>query len=413
MNTKHSNSKLFYLVDDDALILDTVSELLLSNGHTVHSNSSSKDALSEIISLQPDCVILDIMMPDIDGLELCEQLRKHESLASTSILMLSAKPYEFDRKRAYQLGADGYINKPINTDTFNDQVTKLLQGNMNLTFWGVRGTLPVPGEGTVKYGGNTSCVSVSFPKEREFIFDAGSGIKSLSDFILSSKKGKLSGKIFISHPHWDHINALPFFAPLYIPGNEVEILGPAQGKVSIREQISAQMDNVYFPITIKEFAARVYFTDLREETYDVDGIEVRTLLLKHPGNCLGYRVNFKGRSFCYITDNELFLESDEYYDELYLQKLTGFIEGTDALITDCTYFDNEYPSKVGWGHSSIGEVVKLAHQATVKNLYLFHHDPDHKDADIDRKLDIAEKMLASMGSTTRCIAPKEKLTISI
>ena len=258
-----------------------------------------------------------------------------------------------------------------------------------VTFWGVRGTLPASGEKTLKYGGNTSCVTMEFPKEQFFIFDGGSGIKNLGDSLMAQNRSRISAKIFISHPHWDHINAIPFFIPLYVQGNEFEMLGANQGDTTMRELLSAQMDGVYFPITIREFGARIEFRDLREGRYKVGSIDVETMLLSHPGNCLGYRLTYRGRSVCHITDNELFLPDSEFYAPDYVNRLTKFVQGAEALITDVTYTDAEYPRYVGFGHSAVGPVVDLAARAEIGTLYLFHHDPDQDDDAIDRKLEEA------------------------
>jgi len=242
----------------------------------------------------------------------------------------------------------------------NKKHTQIMEENIKLTFWGVRGTLPVPGRKTVRYGGNTSCVSIEFPKDNFFIFDAGTGIKELSNYLMSERHTLIKATIFISHPHWDHINGIPFFAPLYTKGNEFEICGPPNGDMSMRNLISGQMDGVYFPINIKEFDAAVSFHNLGEERFDIDAIEVQTMFLNHPGQCLGYRLNYKDRSICYVTDNEIYPESSRFSSKSYVNKLTDFVSGTDVLITDCTYTDEEYEEKIGWGHSSVNQVVKLA-----------------------------------------------------
>ena len=398
---------LCFVVDDDPVITSMVEKLLTDAGWRVNICNFSAKALDEILSCNPDCILLDIMMPELDGLELCRQIRAHDSLSGTSIVIHSAKAYEFDRKRAYDFGADGYILKPMDNNTFAAELKQIVDDEITLQFWGVRGTLPVPGAKSLRYGGNTSCVSMQFPRERMFIFDAGTGIKVLSDHLMKTSKGKIAGKIFISHSHWDHVNAIPFFTPLYIPGNDFEFFGPAQGNVTVMDMISAQMDDVYFPITIKEFGARVRFNDLRENGYEIEGIEVKTMMLSHPGYCLGYRINYNGRSICYITDNEMFPEDTAYHDTNYLKKLENFIRDADILITDSTYFDEEYPNRIGWGHSCISEVTKLAHNAGIKTLYLFHHDPDQSDDDIDRKLETVNKTLKEMNSDTVCLAPSE------
>ncbi len=398
----------FFVVDDDPDIIELVRSLLEADGHSVSGFIGSQSALSEILATKPDCVLIDLMMPGTDGLELCKQLSERKELNNTKLVIISAKPYEADRNRAFEFGAHGYITKPLTEENFTRRLYRILDDKMELTFWGVRGTLPVPGEGTLKYGGNTSCVSIEFGKGQFLIFDAGTGIKSLSDSLLGRGRQRLEAKIFISHPHWDHINALPFFVPLYIPGNEFEVLGASHGNISMRQMISAQMDGIYFPIRLKQFGARVYFRDLEEEEFSLgDGITVKTKLLNHPGKCLGYRIEYKGRSICYVTDNELDLEDSEFFNPFYVKNLANFIRGTDVLITDTTYTDAEYRTKIGWGHSCISRVVDLAHSAEVKSLHLFHHDPDQNDTDIDQKLEMAQSQLKDLDSQTECLAPTE------
>ncbi|MCD6487069.1 MAG: MBL fold metallo-hydrolase [Syntrophobacterales bacterium] len=285
---------------------------------------------------------------------------------------------------------------------------QIMEENIKLTFWGVHGTLPVPGQNTVRYGGNTSCVSLEFPKDNFFIFDAGTGIKELSNCLMSERCALAKVTILISHPHWDHINGLPFFAPLYTNGNKFEICGPPNGGMSMRELIAGQMNGVYFPINIQKFGAKVSFRDLGEEQFAIDTIKIQTMFLNHPGQCLGYRLDYRDRSICYVTDNEIYPESSRFYSESYANKLTDFVSDTDVLITDCTYTDEEYEGKIGWGHSSVNQVVELADRAKVKELYLFHHDPDQTDDDIDDKLKMAQDILEKKGSSTICTAPKEK-----
>jgi phosphoribosyl 1,2-cyclic phosphodiesterase len=256
-------------------------------------------------------------------------------------------------------------------------------------------------------------VSLDLPDGRLFIFDAGSGIKSLSDALLAAKRTRLDGKILISHPHWDHINALPFFAPFYMQGNRFEICGASHGDVTMRELISAQMDGVYFPVTIHEFAADITYRDLNEGEFEIGGLPVKTMLLSHPGNCLGYRVTYGSRSFCYVTDNELFDAESPMRSEEYMEHLIDFTRGTEALVTDCTYTDEAYPRKTGWGHSSVSQVTELARRAQVKKLYIVHHDPDDNDDVIDAKLARSRELLAKWGSRTTVIAPGERMAFEL
>lgn len=394
----------FVVVDDNLASATTAKVLLESRGNEATVITSPEEALEQITKNPPDCVLLDILMPGIDGLEVCQRLKSTPGLEGLKVVMCTSKSFEFDRRRAAEMGADGYIVKPIRKESFFATLDRVLASQMELTVWGVRGTLPRPGPGTLRYGGNTSCVSLEFPRGQIFVFDAGSGIKTLGDQLMK-RGGRLTGKIFISHPHWDHINTLPFFTPLYIPGNEFEILGSPHGSTTVQDLVNAQMDGVFFPVTTREFGAKVGFRDLREGSYQFDEITVSTMLLAHPGNCLGYRVTYDGRSVCYVTDNELFPPSTEYYSAEYEHRLLDFVRDTDMLIIDTNYFDEEYASRVGWGHSCVSQVADLAHRAEVGKLVLFHHDHAHDDDAIDRKVATASEILQS--SKTECVQPVE------
>ena len=402
------------VVDDDETTAELVSSVLAAHEADVSVCSAPTEAHARIKRETPDLVILDLMMPGADGYEICRQVREDSALDETRIVILSAKVYEHDRRQAFDLGADGFISKPIDPAQFPTQIRNILESGMSIKYWGVRGTLPVPGPGSLKYGGNTSCISLRFPRNRNIIFDAGSGIKHLSDDVMARASGKYSAKLLITHPHWDHINAFPFFAPFFIPGNEFEVMGAAQGSRSIAELISAQMDDVYFPVMLKDMGSHIKFRDLAEEEFTMgDDITVKTMLLSHPGNCLGYRVEHGGGSFCYITDNELYPVGSEFHNPGYDDKLAAFIHGADIVAMDTTYFDEDYPSKVNWGHSAVNEVVEMAHRAEVKTLHLFHHDPDQTDDDIDRKLTVAREKMSALGSMTQVDAPTERQVFKV
>ena len=397
----------FFIVDDDQDTLALVSHLLTEAGHEVTVRASSAGAIADITEARPDCVVTDVMMPVMDGFELTRELRRNPELAAMKILILSAKSYDFDRRRAKEMGADGYITKPIKRETFLKSVNEFVSNRILLRYWGVHGTLPAPGPAYTRYGGNTPCVSMEIGGEPLYIFDCGSGIKRLSDHVMAGGTERFSGRIFISHTHWDHINTVPFFAPLYLRGNQIELFGPYQGDLPIERAISAQMESVYFPVTVREFGARLVFRDLREERLEFGPVRIDTMLLRHPGYCLGYKLGCRGRTICYITDNELYLPTDPRHDARYVQRLADFVRGADVLITDTTYRDHEYPSKVDWGHSCVSQVADLAARAEVKRLHLFHHDPDQTDDDIDAKLGETRRELERLGSKVVCEAPAE------
>jgi CheY-like chemotaxis protein len=401
------------VVDDSPTQARLLEYILMENGYLVALAQNGRQALERIAELRPALVISDVLMPEMDGFELCRELRSRPDLASIKIIMCTSKSYDFDRRRAKELGAAGYIVKPIKRETLISQINEILSESVTVNYWGVHGTLPVCGPGSLRYGGNTPCVSVEISGEPLIIFDCGSGIKQLSDSLAAAKVQRLSARVFISHTHWDHINTIPFFGPLYVRGNQIELFGPYQGDLTIERAIAAQMESVYFPVTIREFGARLVFHDLREEALDFGPVRVETILLKHPGYCLGYKLTCYGRTVCYITDNELYLKSDPRYDLAYVERLANFVRGADVLITDTTYRDHEYPTKVDWGHSCVSEVADLAARAQVKRLHLFHHDPDQTDDDIDLKVAETREALRLLGASVECEAPAERSSLRL
>ncbi|HEX5477003.1 MAG TPA: response regulator [Burkholderiales bacterium] len=398
----------FVVVDDDPDILSVLGRVLRDGGHAAELCGSGAEALKRIPAFRPDCVITDIMMPGMDGFELTRELRGRADLAGLKIIVLSAKTYEFDRRRARQLGADGYIAKPFHRATLLESINGILSSQVVLRYWGVHGTLPTPGAAYTRYGGNTPCVSVEVGGEPLYVFDCGSGIKRLSDEVMARPASeRFAARIFISHTHWDHINTVPFFAPLYVRGNQIEVFGPYQGDLTIERAITAQMESVYFPVTVREFGSHLTFRDLREETLEFGPVRIDSMLLSHPGYCLGYRLTAHERKICYITDNELYLPTDKRHNPRYLEQLTRFVRGADILITDTTYRDQDYGAKVDWGHSCVSQVAGLAARAEVKRLHLFHHDIDQTDEVIDLKLAEARVALSRLGSEVECEAPAE------
>jgi phosphoribosyl 1,2-cyclic phosphodiesterase len=402
-----------HVMDDSPSHLQIVRGLLEKNGHAVTTSTSSEEALRTIPGEKPDCVLVDLMMPGIDGYEVCRRLRAMEELRSTRLIVVSAKSFPFDRRRAAELGADGYFTKPVTPATFVAELERLVVGTLTLTFWGVRGTLPVSRPDSHRYGGNTLCVSLAFPDGKLFVFDAGTGIKALSDALLTAQRTRIEGTIFISHPHWDHINALPFFAPFYIPGNRFEICGPSHGDMTVQALIQAQMSGPFSPITVRDFAASVTYRDLGEGDTEINGLPIRTMMLNHPGNCLGYRIGHPRAAICYVTDNELYPADSPLRVEEYVERLAEFCRDADVLITDCTYTDEAYPPKRQWGHSSASQVAELAWRARARRLYLVHHDPDDTDTVIDAKRTQVETWLASRGAATAVLSPTELTQIEL
>jgi len=397
------------LVDDDVELVRVVSALLKAAGYEVRAVHNGAEAMGEIERFAPQVVITDLMMPGLSGHELIAQIRSQRSLDTARIVVYSAKSFEYDYRASIGAGADAYLVKPAPNQKMLDTIAGLIAGEMKLTFWGTRGSIPRPGSGTIRYGGNTSCMSLEMTRDRLFVFDAGTGILELGrKLVAEGKRRKVS--LFISHPHWDHIQGMPFFPTLYQQGHEVVVYGTSQGNLTLREVIAGQMEAVYFPVAVKEFGAHVYYKELVEGEHVIEDLQVGAISLHHPGTTLGYRVKGPGgKTVAYLTDNELTPNGDAYGR----RRLVEFATGADVMIHDAQYSDDEYPQKVGWGHSALSEVLKLAADAKVKRLYLYHHDPFHDDAAVAAKETAGRRYFAERGLEIECHAAAEGHSISI
>ena len=258
---------------------------------------------------------------------------------------------------------------------------------MRVQFWGTRGSIAKPGPGTARYGGNTSCIEVRSARETLVIVDCGTGGHSLGQKLMSAAVKGLRGHILISHTHWDHIQGIPFFEPLFAPGNEWDIYGPKGLGQSLREALAGQMQYAYFPVTLDQCGAKIRYHDLVEGTFDIDDIKVSTRYLNHPALTLGYRFEADGVTVVYACDHE----PHSHMLATGQGKISGqdlrhaeFVSGADLLIHDAQYTAEEYPDKIGWGHSPVEYVVNLGRHARVKRVALTHHDPLRDDDAIDR-----------------------------
>jgi phosphoribosyl 1,2-cyclic phosphodiesterase len=254
-----------------------------------------------------------------------------------------------------------------------------LEDRFTIHFWGVRGSIACPGAATVRYGGNTPCVEMLVGGYR-LIFDAGTGIHVLGQSLLSHLP--VSGHLFFSHSHWDHIQGFPFFSPAFMEGNEFDIYGGVIPKgVTIEQRLQDQMKQPNFPVPLQVMGANLRFHNLEYGSeVRLGDVSVSTGLLNHPGEAMGYRISYGDFAVAYITDTEHFPDRLD-------RNVLELVDRADVLIYDCTYTDEEYyhpqTSKVGWGHSTWQEAIKIAQTAQVKKLVIFHHDPSHDDRFMD------------------------------
>ncbi len=296
---------------------------------------------------------------------------------------------------------------------------------MRLKFWGTRGSIPAPGKDTVRYGGNTPCVEVRLSNNNLVIFDAGTGIRALGDKLIASGES-VRAYLVISHPHWDHIQGFPFFKPAFISGNEFTIVGPQSRHVTLRQMMAHLMDKAYFPIQLHKLKANIKFMPMREESAKVFDAVLTSCFVNHPLLALGYRLDAAGRSLVYISDNEPFdrevATSVKNVDSTIVRKyskskadpnqhIIDFVKGADIFIHDATYTPEEYVNHVGWGHSHYLFCLKIAHEAGVKKLILFHHHQTHDDATVDDILAKCRREIKTRSYKFECHAAAEGMEI--
>ena len=253
--------------------------------------------------------------------------------------------------------------------------------SLSIKFWGTRGSIPCPGPDTVKYGGNTTCFEILCGSKR-IIIDAGTGIRSLGKQIMLEEKNLLDADLFFTHTHMDHIQGLPFFAPLYNANSDVRLhAGHLAGdKYDLHGIIGTMlMKDPVFPVPSSLIEKACSFNDYKcGQEFDLDGgILIKTGQLNHPNGACGYRIEFEGKIIAVCTDTEHF---EDRRDE----NVLALAQNADLMVYDAAYTEESYPNFKGWGHSTWQEAIKVADAANVKQTFLFHHEPSHSDEIMDK-----------------------------
>ncbi len=279
---------------------------------------------------------------------------------------------------------------------------------MKIKLWGTRGSVPVSGPGFAKYGGNTACLEVRLNDNNILIIDAGSGIRELGESLTEEDLGKELNMI-VTHSHWDHIQGFPFFKPLYRKGTVIKISGCSKVDTKLHDIFDRQMESSYFPVSLDAISAEMDFLDQCVNDTTIGDALIKSIEVNHPILCHSLKIIEDSKTFVFMTDHEIHQRDGrlDYKDTV------EFVKDVDCLIIDAMYLDEEMPQKRGWGHSSVNEVARLAIDANVKSLGLYHHDPVREDKVIDEMEARCKMILNSNGTHISCFAAYDRQEISL
>ncbi len=409
--------KKIVIVDDDRGMRELMVDILGSS-YEVRSAEDGVAGLELIQREAPDLVVLDLHMPRMHGYEVCQRLRREERLKGIKILISSSRSYPKDIEVALGAGADSYIVKPFEVAAFLGRIEELLGQTrvpLAIRFWGTRGSIPAPGPQTQRYGGNTACTELRIGSQI-VIVDAGTGIRELGNSLLQEFRDRpIEAHLFIGHTHWDHIQGFPFFTPFYLSKNRFKVYGVHGTTQGFGEVLGGLMQPSYFPVSMKEMGSPPQVVELAGEPLALDQATVATHYLNHPGVTVGFRFQTQGWTVSYISDHEPYskLNAKGEFSAKEDEDVARFVSGSDLLICEAQYTDEEYQYKRSWGHSTFTDVLGLALKARVKRLALFHHDPTHTDQMMDRYVDQCREAVAKEGGPLVCFAAQEGMILSL
>lgn len=276
---------------------------------------------------------------------------------------------------------------------------------VNVTFFGVRGSTPCSCDSTRRYGGNTACVAVESVGRDPILFDLGTGLRFFG--LTQPSDGTFRGTALVSHLHWDHVQGIPFFAPMLADGAHLDVYAPVDGPGTLDDAVRSFMSPPYFPVEIEALPGRFRFHEVLDDVIDLDGAKVTVAPVPHVGVTVGYRLEIDGVSIAYVSDHQQPGVAATRVD----QRVLELCNGVDLLIHDAQFDDAEFAQRADWGHCTIDYAVEVAARSGARRLALFHHDPSHDDTRVDALRDHAERLAAGRG-IDEVIAASEGLTLS-
>ncbi|MEA3306477.1 MAG: response regulator, partial [Elusimicrobiota bacterium] len=412
------------IIDDDPMVGELSKDLLNDEGYNVVLVQDSMEAIDTVKANMPKLIVTDIMMPGISGMEICKAMKADPALKHIKIIVVSGKSYDIEKQRAFQLGADFFLQKPYNVETFSKTVKSILEDSsgdapapppsapikaaiiqddvaqpmsdltekqIRLTIWGAR-SMPysIPNLHS-KYGRQTSCISLE-TKEHIFIFDAGTGIVELGEEIMAKKNYYKEIWLFLTHFHLDHIIGLGNFKPIQDPNFIIHLVGANDPEKSLRE-MAQQAFYSSFSLAESTPKAKIDLYEVLEDNYElVPGVKVKTMYSNHPTNTLVYSFETMGKKIIYAPDSEIWGDATAFQD--YDEKFGLFCEDCDILIHDTNYDDKDYETYKKRGHSGLSIVVDFAaEKAKAKELIFFHLNMAYDDDRLKKMFEAAQSQI--------------------
>ena len=429
--------RLDVLILDADLVSGPVMLRLLEEAGLRAQLEISPDAVADKVKeLRPGLLLMDIAFPEVNGLDLLRTLKTGPGTSELRVAVVSEKNYDFEKAQAFKYGAEAFIPKPFNLETFAPQIKQLLSGELQdsadlcrrkevkklytrpetdlqdgelrLSFWGCRGLgAQMPNEQS-SFGRQTPCVCVETANS-VFVLDAGTGIVPLGQKLVR-QGGPKNIWVLLSHMHISHVLGLPQFPCLREQDYKVSFAGACRSEKKLK-QVAEEIfyGSSYWPASRPR--AEVSLFELAEDSGEIaPGVVLSALGANHPSDCLALRLDLFGKKIVYAPDSEL--KPDPYALESYNERLAGFAHEADVLIHDAYYTDYDYPANAGKGHSSVTATVELAAQAKVKNLVLFHASSSYSDATLRQMLQQAKTMVTDNCWSFGCHMAREGLSIS-